>query len=111
MTPTQPRHEVFSGRLDMTTVRRYYILMGELRAATRRSRSSWPPGESDQALWTPSCRFTSERRGFSSHPAFNSFVQHLLCLRFVSRLSPATDSDKLTKAHEAKKRQVRPFAA
>ena len=53
---------------------------------------------------TPSCRFTSERRGLSSHSAFLRFVQHLLCLRFVSRLSSATDSDKLTKAHEAKKK-------
>ena len=55
------------------------------------------------ARWTPSCRFTSERRGLSSHPALIRFVQHLLCLRVVSRLSSATDSDKLTKAHEAKK--------
>ena len=31
-------------------------------------------------------------------------MQQLLCLRFVSRLlSPVTDSDKLTKAHETKK--------
>ena len=52
---------------------------------------------------TPSCRFTSERRGLSSHLALIRFVQHPLCLRFVSRLSSATDSDKLTKAHEAKK--------
>ena len=35
------------------------------------------------ALWTPSCRSTTERRGFSSHPAL---IRH-----------------KLTKAHEAKK--------
>ena len=55
---------------------------------------------------TPSCRFTSERRGLSSHLALIRFVQHLLCLRFVSRLSSATDSDKLTKAHEAKKTDV-----
>ena len=44
-----------------------------------------------------------ERRGLSSHPALIRFVQHLLCLRVVSRLSSATDSDKLTKALEAKK--------
>ena len=55
------------------------------------------------ARWTPSCRFTSERHGLSSHPALIRFVQHLLCLRVVSRLSSATDSDKLTKALEAKK--------
>ena len=35
----------------------------------------------------------------------NLVVQHLLCLRFVSRLlSPVTDSDKLAKPHEKKKR-------
>ena len=32
------------------------------------------------------CRFTSERRGLSSHLALIRFVQHPLCLRFVSRL-------------------------
>ena len=53
---------------------------------------------------TPSCRSTSERRGLSSHLALIRFVQHPLCLRFRSRLSSATDSDKLTKAHEAKKK-------
>ena len=42
------------------------------------------------ARWTPSCRFTSERRGLSSHPALIRVVQHLLCLRVVSRLSSAT---------------------
>ena len=55
---------------------------------------------------TPSCRFTSERRGLPSHLALIRFVQLPLCLRFVSRLSPATDSDKLTKAHEAKKKML-----
>ena len=55
------------------------------------------------ARWTPSCRFIFERRGLSSHFALIRFVQHLLCLRFVSRLSSATDSDKLTKALEEKK--------
>ena len=59
---------------------------------------------------TPSCRFTSERRGLSSHLALIRFVQHPLCLRFVSRLSSATDSDKLTKAHEAKKNDRLPDA-
>ena len=54
---------------------------------------------------TPSCRFTSERRGLSSHLALIRFVQHPLCLRFVSRLSSATDSDKLAEAHEAKKKK------
>ena len=49
MTPTQPRHKVFSGRVGMTTVRRYYTIMGEPRAAARRSRSGRPPGESDQS--------------------------------------------------------------
>ena len=58
-----------------------------------------------------SCRFTSERRGLSSHPAPIRFVQHLLCLRFVSRLSSATDSDKLTKAHEAKKMEARSISS
>ena len=34
-------------------------------------------------------------------------VQHLLCPLFVFRLfSPVTDSDKLIKAHETKKKQV-----
>ena len=54
------------------------------------------------AFWTPFCRSTSERRGFS--PCINLVVQQLLCLRFVARLlSPETDSNKLTKAYETKK--------
>ena len=39
----------------------------------------------------------------SSHPVLIRFVQHVLCLRVVSRLSSATDSYKLTKTLEAKK--------
>ena len=60
----------------------------------------------DVRLDSTSCCFTSERRGLSSHPALICFVQHLLCLRVVSRLSSATDSDKLTKALEAKKKII-----
>ena len=68
----------------MTTVTVFYMAVAYSVTAGLDARS------------TPSCRFTSERRGLSSHLALIRFVQHPLCLRFVSRLSSATDSDKLT---------------
>ena len=40
------------------------------------------------ALWTPSCRSTSERRGFSSHPALNRLysIFFVFALFLVSHL-------------------------
>ena len=57
------------------------------------------------AFWTPSCRSTSERRGFSSHLALIRLYSIVFVLACFSSLSPVTDSDKLTKAHETKKTQ------
>ena len=56
------------------------------------------------ALWTPSCRFTSESAVASrlTLRQFGCTASSLSSLCFSS-LSPVTDSDKLTEAHEAKK--------
>ena len=55
-------------------------------------------------LWPPSCCSTTECLGF----LFQFAVQHLLCPLFVFRFFlPVTDSDKLSKVHETKKRPAK----